>query len=103
MLPLSEILVRRRLAGRVDRLSRTEREERHRATIVEFGAMRTRRDLYDELGRRVRDRRQPLPDAGLRALEAFLAEDPPSRDYGSNARARNERIARVLAGLDGAS
>jgi len=101
--PLSEILLRRRLADRVARLSRTEREERHRATIVEFGAMRARRDLYDELGRRVRDRRRPLPDSALRALEAFLAEDPPSRDYGSNARARNERIARVLADLDGAS
>ena len=77
-----------------------ERDHRHRAAFVEFGLMRYRLELYEQLARRVENRRLPLGRRGVAALEAFLQEDPPARDYGST-RARNERIARLLTDLDG--
>ena len=94
------MLARRRLAGRVRRLAKLEREERHRAAVVEFGPMRAPRAVRGA-PRRIEDRRQPLPAESVRSIEAFLAEDPPARDHGSNALARNERIAALLAELDG--
>src|SRR5262245_59848157 len=101
MLAVEGMRVRRRLAARVRELARLEREERHRAAVVEFGPMRARRELYEALVARIEDRRRPLPPDGVRALEDFLSEDPPARDYGSNAAVRNERIAGFLDGLDG--
>jgi hypothetical protein len=101
MLAVEGMLVRRRLAGRVRKVARVEREELHRAPVVEFGPMRVRRELYEALVARIGDRARPLPPDGVRALEAFLSEDPPARDYGSTALARNARIAACIEELDG--
>jgi hypothetical protein len=100
MFAVDSLLVRRRLAGRVRKLALLEQQERHRGTIIEFGPMRARRELYEQLIGRIQDRHVPLPSDAVDSLEAFLAQDPPARDYGSNALARNERIAELLSALD---
>jgi hypothetical protein len=64
--------------------------------------MRTRLELYEQLAERVGDRRAPLPADGLAELSVLLEEEPPIRDYGPRAGERNERIATILAQLDGA-
>ena len=62
--------------------------------------MHQRFELYARLVQRVEDRRCPLRPDGREALECFLREQPPVRDYGVRARARNARIEHLLEELD---
>lgn len=98
---VAETLARRRLAREVRRLAQTERDHGHRAGVVEFAVMHSRLELYDQLARRVENRRLPLEPRGVAALEALLQEDPPFRDYGLRAQERNERLARIFSDLGG--
>ena len=92
---------RRRLCREVQRYALAEREHFHRASVVEFDTVAERSALYERIADRLRDLERPLPEDALRGLELILSEPPPVRDYGLNAVRRNERIAAVLAGLEG--
>jgi len=90
---------RRRLVRAVERRAEFEHEQCHRGGVVEFESVAARSALYGLIVRRLQDGRSSLPPAGLKELEHLLAEPPPHRDYGANAEARNDRIARVLERL----
>lgn len=92
---------RRRLSREVESYALAEREHFHRASVVEFDTVAERSDLYERIVARLRDFDRPLPEGPLRRLEVILSEPPPVRDYGLNAVRRNERIASVLAELEG--
>ena len=84
-----------------ERYALAEREHFHRASVVEFDTVSERSALYERIADRLRDLDRPLPEDARRDLERLLAEPPPVRDYGLNAVRRNERIAAVLAELEG--
>ena len=92
---------RRRLSREVQRYAVAEREHFHQASVVEFDTVAQRSALYERIAERLRDLDRPLPEDALRELELLLSEPPPVRDYGLNAVRRNERIASVLAELEG--
>jgi hypothetical protein len=92
---------RRRLSRAVQRYALAEREHFHRASVVEFDTVAERSALFERIAERLRDLDRPLPEGALRDLEIILSEQPPVRDYGLNAVRRNERIAAVLAELEG--
>lgn len=92
---------RRRLSREVERYAFSEREHFHRASVVEFDTVAERSALYERIADRLRDFDRPLPEDARRDLELILSEPPPVRDYGLNAVRRNERIAVVLAELEG--
>ena len=68
--------------------------------MIEFDSIAERTGLYEAIARRLEDEGRPVARSGLGALEELLAAPPPVRDYGPQARARNERIAAILAGLE---
>jgi hypothetical protein len=91
---------RRQLAAKVRRRSHEEREQLHRAGVVELDSVRIRTALYEVIAARLENVVNPIPDKALDQVEQLLAEPPPVRDYGTRARDRNERIAAVVAALE---
>jgi hypothetical protein len=91
---------RRRLARELRAYARNEREQSHRASVIELSSVAQRAALLEDLIRRLEDVSRPVSRAGLERLEELLAEPLPFRDYGPRAALRNERIARILVQLE---
>lgn len=91
---------RKWLARRVRAFAHAERDQYHRAGIIEFDSIAIRSALYELIARRLEDSGRTVGKGGLSQLESLLAESPPIRDYGPRAEARNERIASILAELE---
>jgi hypothetical protein len=91
---------RRRLARALRTYARDEREESHRASVIELSSVAQRAALLEDLMRRLEDVSRPVSRPGLEQLERLLAEPLPFRDYGPRAERRNERIAGILAQLE---
>jgi hypothetical protein len=90
---------RRRLARSVRGYAQAEREEYHRAGVLELGSVAARTALYEQIAERLEGTDGPLPAEPLERLRALIAEPPPIRDYGPRAEERNTRIAAILADL----
>ena len=76
-----------------------ERNDFHRGGALVLGAISDRLDLLERIARLLEDHRREMDPAGLADLARLVDETPPVRDYGPSARARNERIAAILAEL----
>lgn len=91
---------RRRLARSVRAYAQAEREEYHRAGVLELGSVTARATLYEQVAERLEAAEDTLPVEPLERLRALIAEPPPVRDYGVRAEERNARIAAILADLE---
>lgn len=91
---------RLRLARAVRGYAQSEREQYHRAGVLELGSVSTRASLYEQIAERIEDADRPLSETGLQRLEGLLAVAPPMRDYGPRAAERNAHIASILADLE---
>lgn len=91
---------RKHLARSVRKHAHNERDRRLGAGAIDSAAVSTRTDLYEQIAVLVEDVRRPLEPAGLRRVRSLLDESPPLADYGLFARARDERIASILSGLE---
>lgn len=86
------------LARATRALASRERNDFHRGPLV-LGAISHRLELLERIACLLEnsDREVGLP--GLADLARLVDETPPVRDYGLQARERNERIAAILAEL----
>jgi hypothetical protein len=91
---------RKHLARTVRKHARKERDRRLEAGAVDSAAVSARTALYEQIAVLVEDVRRPLGSTGLQRVRSHLHESPPLADYGLFARARNERVASILSGLE---
>jgi hypothetical protein len=92
---------RRRLARAVRNYAQSEREQYHRAGVLELDSVSERAALYEKIAQCLEDGDRPLAETGLRRLEGLIVTAPPVRDYGPRADERNAFIASILADLEG--
>jgi hypothetical protein len=91
---------RRRLARAVRDYAEAERQQYHRAGVLELESVAARAALYERIVALLESGESPVAEAAVRRLESLIAATPPMRDYGPRAEERNSQIASILADLD---
>jgi hypothetical protein len=90
----------RKLARDVREHARAEREHRLRAGVVEYAEFACRSALYEKIASILDDTDRPVSSDALALVRNLLGAPLTAHDYGATARARDERIASIVAELE---